>query len=415
MARLCSLLGNPERTFPAIHVLGTNGKGSVCAAIDSILRESGYRTARYTSPHLDHLGERLTFDGTILPAEAWDEALDLVIGTVSSDSRLSEDPPSAFEIMTVVAFLCIAQGNRQIAVIEAGLGGRLDATNLLGEVRMTVLTSIGLDHEDILGQGIEAIAREKFSVLRRGVPVVSAAGGALLDGLAASQAEKTGSPLSILGRDAMITFRDSSLQGSSFDLALPGFAASRLSTPLLGEHQVDNAALAALACLKLSQRWPGISFETVRRGLEKTSWPGRLERIPLFPPVLLDGAHNPQGSEALSRTLVSLWPGIRPIFVMAAMKDKDIAGMLKALSRTQGELFCTEIQELERCEKALGLAEKALELPWPGPVKVFPDSRVALLEAMNSGPLVVCTGSLYFIGSIRRFLVDLLSPERKQG
>ena len=186
---------------------------------------------------------------------------------------------------------------------------------------MTVLTSIGLDHEDILGQGIEAIAREKFSVIRRGVPVVSAAGGALLDGMASSQAEKTGSPLSILGRDAMITFRDSGLQGSSFDLALPGFAASRLSTPLLGEHQVDNAALASLACLKLSQRLPGISFETVRRGLEKTSWPGRLERIPLSPPVLLDGAHNPQGSEALSRTLVSLWPGIRPVFVMAAMKD----------------------------------------------------------------------------------------------
>lgn len=415
MARLCSLLGNPERAFPAIHVLGTNGKGSVCAALDSILRESGYRTARYTSPHLDHLGERLTFDGTILPEEAWDEALDLVIETVSSDSRLSGDPPSAFEIMTVVAFLCIAQGNRQIAVIEAGLGGRLDATNLLGDVRMTVLTSIGLDHEDILGQGIEAIAREKLSVLRRGVPAVSAAGGALLDGLATTQAEKTGSPLSILGRDAMITFRDSGFQGSSFDLVLPGFAAFRLSTPLLGEHQVDNAALASLACLKLSQCWPGISFETIRRGLEKTSWPGRLERIPLSPPVLLDGAHNPQGSEALSRTLVSLWPGIRPVFVMAAMKDKDIAEMLKALSRTQGELFCTEIKELERCEKAQRLAEIAHELPWPGPVKVFPDSRLALLEAMKRGPLVVCTGSLYFIGSIRRFLVELLSPEGKQG
>lgn len=284
MARLCSLLGNPERAFPAIHVLGTNGKGSVCAALDSILRESGYRTARYTSPHLDHLGERLTFDGTILPAETWDEALDLVIGTVNSDSRLSEDPPSAFEIMTTVAFLCIARGNREIAVIEAGLGGRLDATNLLGDVRMTVFTAIGLDHEDILGQGIEAIAREKYSVLRRGVPAVSAAGGALLDGLAAARAKKTGSPLAILGRDAKIASRISNIQGSSFELSQNGFAPLRLSTPLLGEHQVDNAALASLACLKLSRCWAGISVETVRRGLEKTRWPGRMERIPPFPP-----------------------------------------------------------------------------------------------------------------------------------
>lgn len=414
MARLCSLLGNPERAFPAIHVLGTNGKGSVCAALDSVLRESGYRTARYTSPHLDHLGERLTFDGTILPAETWDEALDLVIGTVNSDSRLSEDPPSAFEIMTTVAFLCIARGNREIAVIEAGLGGRLDATNLLGDVRMTVFTAIGLDHEDILGQGIEAIAREKFSVLRRGVPAVSAAGGALLDGLASAQAKKTGSPLAILGRDARIASRISNIQGSSFELSQNGFVPLRLSTPLLGEHQVDNAALASLACLKLSRCWARISAETVRRGLEKTSWPGRMERISLSPPVLLDGAHNPHGAEALSKTLLSLWPGIRPVFVMAAMRDKDINQMLKALSRTHGELFCTEIKGLERCEKAQMLAERAQKLPWPGPVKVFPDSREALLVAMKVGPLVVCTGSLYFIGSIRRVLVELLSPEAKQ-
>lgn len=415
MARLSSLLGNPERAFPAIHVLGTNGKGSVCAALEAILRESGYRTARYNSPHLDHLGERLTFDGKSLPAEAWEEALDQVLEAIRSDSLLSEDPPSVFEIITMIAFLRIARGNREIAVIEAGLGGRLDATNLLGDVRMTVFTAIGLDHEDLLGQGIESIAREKFAALRPATPAVSMGGEELLNRLVAEQAKKMGSPLEILGRDVMLSSRATSLRGSSFDLVRPGFSPIRLTTPLLGEHQADNAAVASLACLGLSSEWPGISVETIRRGLEKTSWPGRLEKIPLVPPVLLDGAHNPQGAEALSRTLVSLWPGVRPILIMAAMRDKDITGMLKALSRSGGELFCTEIPGLDRCETASRLAERALELPWPGPVRVFRDSREALLEAMGKAPLVVCTGSLYFIGSIRRFLLEMLNREGAQG
>jgi len=414
MARLCSLLGNPERNFPAIHVIGTNGKGSVCAALDSILRESGYRTARYTSPHLDHMGERLTFDGNPLPAETWGQALDQVVMAIKSDPLLSQDPPSVFEVITAIAFLCIARGNREIAVIEAGLGGRLDATNLLGDVRMTVFTAIGLDHEDILGQGIEAIAREKHSVMRPGVPAVSLAGGKLLDRLVSEQAKKTNSPLAILGRDALIGSRKMNDCGSSFELLRPGFPPLELFTPLLGEHQVDNAGLASLACLGLSSQWTGISAENIRLGLEKTTWPGRLEKIPLIPPVLLDGAHNPQGAEALSRTLASLWPGVRPAFVMAAMKDKDIPGILRALSLSEGELYCTQIEGLERCETAPRLADRAIELPWPGPVRAFADSREALLEAMSRAPLVVCTGSLYFIGSIRSFLVEHLSHEENQ-
>jgi dihydrofolate synthase/folylpolyglutamate synthase len=412
MARLCSLLGNPERTFPAVHVLGTNGKGSVCAAIDSILRESGFRTACYTSPHLEHMGERLTFDGRILPATVWEESVDCVVEAIRSDSALSADPPSVFEILTATAFLCIARGNRDIAVIEAGLGGRLDATNLLGDVKMTVFTAIGKDHEDILGHGIKAIAREKFSALRPRIPAVSMANGAVLDKMVVEKAQRLSSPLCLLERDATVDLHWIGIQGSSFTLFRSGCAPLRLSTPLLGSHQVANAALAALACLGLSQNWRKISEECIRLGLERTKWPGRCESIPLDPIVLLDGAHNPQGAETLSKNLLSLWPGIRPTFVMAAMKDKDILGMLEPLSRTQGDLFCTEVEGLERCETAPKLAEKALSIPWPGTVRVFRNSRDAIREAMMTAPFVVCTGSLYFIGSIRRFLIDQVADEK---
>jgi len=406
MARLCSLLGHPERSFPAIHVVGTNGKGSVCASVDSILRESGYQTARYTSPHLEHLGERLTFDGQPLSPSIWEEALDQVAGVIRTDRMLSGDPPSFFETLTAAAFLCIARGNRDFAVIEAGLGGRLDATNLLGKVQMTVFTSIGLDHEDILGCGLEKIAREKFAALRPNVPAVSATNGAFLDDLADQTAKRLGSPLCLLGRDARVIPHRTGKRGSSFVLCRRGFSPLELSTPLLGKHQVENAALSALACLGLADEGHRITEVSIREGLKKTSWPGRMEIVALDPPVVLDGAHNPQGAEMLSRNIRALWPETPVSLVMAAMKDKDLNGMLQALSGLGGDLFCTEVPGMDRSETARGLAEKALSLSWPGSVKVFGNPEEALLEASKSAPLVLCTGSLYFIGRIRRFLIE---------
>jgi len=409
MARLCSLIGNPERDFPAIHVLGTNGKGSVCAAIESILVESGYRTARYTSPHLEHLGERLLFDGKQIPSKDWDKSLDKVMETVLADPVLSKDRPSVFEMLTAVAFRCISEGNREIAVVEAGLGGRLDATNLLGAVKMTVFTALGLDHEDILGRGIESIAGEKFAALRPGVPAVSYFLDKELEPLLSSQAGKLASPLTILGKNAFMDAGRPTLQGSSFSVALRGHAPIRLQTPLLGEHQAANAAVAALACMGLSKEWPRISPTTIARGLEKTVWPARLEIFPCQPPVLLDGAHNPQGAEALSSAIQSLWPGLRPVFVLAAMKDKDIPGMLRALSGCGGDLFCTHIPGMERCETPTVVAEKARSAGWTGSVEVFDEPRKAIEKALKRARLVVCTGSLYFAGHVRESLAESCS------
>lgn len=415
MARLCSLIGNPERHFPAIHVLGTNGKGSVCAAIESILIESGYRTARYTSPHLQHLGERLLFDGKRISPKTWDESFGRVREAVLSDPVLSYDRPSVFEVLTAVAFHCISEGNREIAVIEAGLGGRLDATNLMGAVKMTVFTALGLDHEDLLGQGIRSIAGEKFAALRPSVPAVSYFLDRELEALLSEHADKLASPLTILGKDALLDADRPTLQGSDFALVLKDHAPIRLKTPLLGGHQAANAAIAALACLELSKGWPGISPTTIARGLEKTTWPGRLEFFPFDPPVLLDGAHNPQGTEALSSTILSLWPGLRPVFVLAAMKDKDIPGMLRALLRCGGDLFITHIPGMDRCEKPDALAEKAKLAGWTGSIEVFDEPRKAVASALRRAEIVVCTGSLYFIGHLRGYLVETCSGggERK--
>ena len=415
MARLCSLLGHPERTFPAVHVIGTNGKGSVCASIDSILRESGCRTARYTSPHLEHLGERLTFDNQPLPPSMWEEAVEQVSEAILSDRMLSEDPPSFFENLTAAAFLCIARGKRDFAVIEAGLGGRLDATNLLGRVHGTVFTSIGLDHEDILGRGLECIAKEKFAALRPRVPAVSASNGNFLDELVEDASRRLDSPLCILGKNAWVFPYTVGRTGSTFRLCREGFPPLDLSTPLLGKHQVVNAGLAALACLGLSGDWPRMNEDAIREGLRKTVWAGRMEVVALNPPVLLDGAHNPQGAEMLAGNVRSLWPETPVALVMAAMKDKDLEGMLRALSLLGGNLFCTEVPGLDRSETAQGLAKKALSLPWPGKVRAFSDPEEALLEASGTSPLVLCTGSLYFIGRIRRHLIKKCTGTEAQG
>jgi len=402
VSRLLDLLGNPEGSFPSVHIVGTNGKGSVSAFVSSILRESGCRVATYTSPHLESPSERLVIDGSPLSVAQWDDAIRRVAASIREDSMLQNDPPSFFEVVTAVSFLLISENNVDIAVIEAGLGGRLDATNCLTKVVLTLVVSISMDHIEFLGDTIEKIANEKFAVMRPATPSIF-----------------LGDPESLISRFTEVAFAKNSipyvlrdlvevsnprvsLDGSSFSLksTVSGMSAE-ISTPLLGAYQLRNGALSAAACIELSRGFPLITKESILAGFQKAQWPGRLERFGRGPVLLLDGAHNPGGMAQLVESIRILLPGKTISVLFAAMRDKDYRENLRILSEIRPRLFCTTVPGMERAEKPEILTAVARAFAWEEEPAAYDDPQIALRYLLEHSEYVLCCGSLYFIGHVR--------------
>jgi dihydrofolate synthase/folylpolyglutamate synthase len=408
--RLFECLGHPEKSFPAIHIVGTNGKGSTSAYIESILRESGMRTAMYTSPHLVHMGERLLINGHALSCEKWEEAAQKVISTVKENAQLALDPPTYFEIFTATAFLLIASFDVDIAVIEAGMGGRLDATNTLGNVLLTIITPISKDHMEYLGDTLEAIAMEKFAVIRKGVPALFAGGSHTLCSLFKTECLKKETQGVIVPETYTVSTKNVSLQGATFTLTHNnGNVYADIHTPLIGTHQIANSAVALASMDILRNKMDKITEQSIRRGLAKTCWPGRMELIKHTPPIILDGAHNDDGITKLVESLKTL--GInndkeKLAIVYASMKDKEHDIALKKLSGLKPHLFCTEVPEMERSAKAEFLRKEALQYTWASTPKGISDPREAIYNACQDSSIVVCCGSLYLIGYIKSFILQ---------
>lgn len=389
-------LGHPERKVPALHWAGTNGKGSASAFCDAVLRAQGLRVGLYTSPHLVRINERIRVDG----AEISDEALGEAVLAV-----LAAHPPAAteltyFELGTVAAFWHFAHVGVEVAVIETGLGGRLDATSTCAP-KVCALTSISFDHQALLGNTLGEIAREKAGILKPGVPAVTCAQDpAALEALVRRAAELS-CPLSIEGRD----FR-AALGADGFSFEGARWSLHGLSLGLRGAHQRQNAGVAVGALEQLVGQGVAISEAAVARGLAQARWPGRLEELPGVPTVLLDGAHNEAGARALAAALDSLYRGRKVHLVFGVLADKPYPAMLEWL--------------LPRC------ASVALA-PLPSPRAVPPQTLLAALpperakvtahasvaEALaaakaRSGPtdLVLCAGSLVLVGEARRLLLE---------
>jgi dihydrofolate synthase/folylpolyglutamate synthase len=389
---LLRALGCPERAFRSVHIAGTNGKGTTAAALAGILASAGRKTGLFTSPHLVSFTERIRVGGReISPGEVVALARE-----VRDEAARAGLAPTFFEVVTAMGFLHFARAGVEWAVVETGLGGRLDATNtLLPEV--SVITRIGMDHAEFLGGTIPEVAREKAGIIKEGVPVVSYAQE---PAALAALAEKAGR-LDLLGRDFFADVTAHGREGVTFTYRSERGALESLSLPLGGAHQAGNAALAVRAFELLGI---GPAEPPVRTGLAALHWPGRLELAHRDPDVIIDGAHNPEAVAALARTLAEdcLRPGERVTLVFGAMADKDSRGMLLPLIPLAAEIVCAA-PAFGRAARPEALAALARSLGH-GNVTTAPTPAAALALAVRSGRTVVVTGSFYMVGAVREAL-----------
>jgi len=403
--KLLKLIGNPQNKFPAIHVVGTNGKGSTAAFLNSVLSKSGYRTALYTSPHLISPEERLLICERPLSENEWLECAVQAVEAIKNDSILLNDPPSYFEILTAVAFKLIEKHEVDAAVIEAGLGGRLDATNTLGDVIVSVITSISMDHTEYLGDTIEKIAFEKFAVVRDPQTAVY---------LGDNESLYKYFQGSILMRDALIKIVSMSAEGGCYDFVWNKHRFNGLKTSLIGEFQIYNSALAIAAAIIASPRLPGINESSIREGLGSTVWIGRMELIPFHSGkngkkfVLMDGGHNEDGILKLVKSVNEIFKFSSNIAVVyAAMRDKDLFACLSHISKLNASIYLTEVPENERSASIQDLEDTAGKFNWKG-ISCFKDPMDAFNTAKSGNDLVIVCGSLYFIGYIRSKIANIM-------
>ena len=383
MTKLMTALGNPHHRFPSVLVAGTNGKGSVTAMVDAALIAAGYRTGRYTSPHLERLEERFAIGGRDTSGADLDAALTRVRQAVENLTAVGEfaTPPTFFECATAAAFRLFATASVDVATVEVGLGGRLDATNVL-EPLVCAITTIDFDHQAQLGTTIESIAAEKAGIIKPGTPVVVGRLPPEADAVVAGHAGRTGAPL----------IRAHERTRLPSDL-LPGLA---------GTHQRDNAIVAWAVLETLTTCGFNISDAARREGITDVRWPGRLERFTYEGrDVLLDAAHNPAGARALAAYVGDTgWMGAALVF--GAMHDKDARGMLSALAPVAGHIVCTTAPT-ERAARAGDLAQLALECG-ASAVEVVEDPAAALDRACALSDRIVAAGSMFLIGPLRGIL-----------
>jgi dihydrofolate synthase/folylpolyglutamate synthase len=407
--RLLSLLGNPQAAYPAVHVVGTNGKGSTCAFLASVFEAAGYKTALYTSPHLESPGERLLINGKPLTPERWLSAAEEAARRLAEDAVLRGDPPSYFELVTAAAFLLIREEKADVAVVEAGLGGRLDATNLLSDVACTVAASISMDHMEYLGDTLEKIAREKFAVIRPAVPACYLGDAPELLPLFEEFCAGAGQGLAV-SRDVRVDSVEVLEEGCVFDFSAPDLELKGVRTSLIGRYQVANASLALAALSRLRKRFGRLTDSAIRDGMKAAFWPGRLEILsrPRPPLIVLDGGHNRDGVSKLAESVRELWgeKGKRIGIVYGVMKDKDYPACLNILNGLGASFYAACVPGMERSLTASALAEEARRLKWANAVEAFESPLDAVERASGENDIVLLCGSLYLIGWIRPRLLE---------
>lgn len=406
---MAASVGGPQDRLRLVLVAGTNGKGSVARILAACLEETGARTGLFVSPHLQHVGERAQIDGVV----ADELEMERCVGEVRPHAERLQ--ATFFEVVTVAALLRFVAGGARWAVLEAGMGGRLDATNAF-EPELSLITSVALDHMAVLGDTIEKIAREKAGILRAGVPAASSADGAAR-GAIADVATRVGTRVAFLGEafssqvtslrwdETALTFRDRERHPEPLQLV----------SPLVGRHQATNVALAAAGALRL-----GVTPEQITRAVARTRWPGRLERI-LHEGrwFVVDGAHNPQAAGALAATLAEL-EGRVDALVLGMSADKDVEGVLAPLVPLARRVIATRAVHSPRALAPERLADVATSLSSSegersagpgagvsGSVRAYADPTTALVAARDWTPVggtIVVAGSLFLVGEARSWL-----------
>ncbi len=389
---LLRLLGEPQKKLRFVHVAGTNGKGSTSVMIASVLRAAGYKVGLNTSPFIMRFNERVRVDGEPISDEKltdWVERMAPIIDAM-------EDQPREFDIITALALAYFAEEGCDIAVLEVGLGGELDATNVIDCPEVTVLTAMGMDHVAILGPTMEDVAKAKAGIIKERAEVVSFGGNAVADKVFAHTCLRLGANLMLLdcGR---IENAVSTLDGNDFFLAPYG----ALHIPLAGAYQVKNAALAVLACEKLAEKGWRIGSEAICAGLASAQWPARFEVLSRAPVFVLDGAHNAHGIRAAAESLAAIAP--EWVFLLGVMEDKDVGDMLSCLVPL-AKKFVTVRPDSPRAMEADALAELLnVRFGISAVAAENVEQGVALAKGLAGERGAVCAlGSLYFAGEIRQ-------------
>jgi dihydrofolate synthase/folylpolyglutamate synthase len=397
--QLLAALGDPHARFPAVHIAGTKGKGSTAALVESCLRAAGYRTGFYASPHLHTFRERIQVAGHKITREQ-------VVALVEEVRPLIERIPgvTTFEAITAIGFLYFARSEVDVAVVEVGLGGRLDATNVLTP-EVSVITSLSLDHTYLLGDTLAEIAYEKAGIIKSGIPAISAPQRAEAIKVLETVSRERHAPLIEVGRDWDYDPGPADFDGQAFTARFLGDGGSGLDgeywIPLLGRHQLENGASAIAALHVLRQQGFRIPNEAVHEGLRDVRWPGRLEILSREPFVVVDCAHNPYSARVLRRALEEWFPGQRWVLIFGASADKDIAGMLEALLPISEYTIVTRSAH-PRAASPIGLADVVASVG--GGAEISVNMRKSLrrgLTVMDPGSGLLVTGSIFLVADAR--------------
>lgn len=393
ITHLLEQAGDPQNAYPTVHVGGTNGKGSVVALLEAMLRAAGYTTGRFTSPHLSHIRERFLVNGEAITAERLDEH---IVYFKALAERMPRSP-TFFELNTAVAFRYFKEMNLDIALIEVGLGGRFDSTNVITP-EVSAITNIALEHTQYLGDTLEAIAFEKAGIIKPSVPTVVGERAAAPQEVILERARALDSPVDLLDRDFQIesegppskqtiTYRSDALKLGPVSLSLPG------------AFQVDNAAVAITVASRLSNRFPALDARAIEHGLAHAKWPCRLEQVLHDPPVLIDVAHNPAGAQQLAAAL-----DLECVLVLAVSSDKNAAAILDALTPKTDTLILTQFTG-HRALALDALCEIAGEHPFQRRDSLAEAIALGMTLADANRPLVIA-GSLFAAGEARTILSE---------
>ena len=409
---LTELLGDPQRAYPVIHLTGTNGKGSTAAMIESLLRANGLRTGRFTSPHVSSINERITIDGESISDRRFDQVwreLEPYVQIVDS-REIDGIAMTFFEIITAMAFAAFADAPVDVAVIEVGMGGTWDATNVAdGDV--AVVTPIDLDHTHLLGSTLAEIATEKAGIIKPGAHAVLAGQPVEAAEVLLERCTEVGALVHLEGVDFGLIDRQLAVGGQLLRLNGAEGPVDEVFLPLHGAHQAANAA-QALAAVEVFLGMKALGEDTVREGFAQVRFPGRLELVRTSPSVVLDAAHNPHGARATAQAIAEAYSFNPLIGVVGVMADKDADGLLRTYADVMDHIVVTQVASTSRGLPAEDLGSLAAEAFGPDRVTVVPrlddaiEAAVALADAEGAGVAgVLITGSVVLVGEARNLLV----------
>lgn len=400
-------LGDPQDSYPIVHVGGTAGKGSTATMVAAILQSAGYRVGLHVSPHLQDIRERAQVNGGLMSEGKFvnlvrklREHVDFV------EESHSYGKPTYFETLVMLAFEHFRREKVDVAVIEVGMGGTFDATNIV-KSKVAVLTNVGLDHTEVLGGTVEEIAENKVGIFKTGIEVVSGVTQQSVIAIVERKAGEMGCSLDLLGREIGYSIKSSKLSGTVFDLTINGVAYNDLELAAVGEHQVKNASLAVDAAMKLAKHGFTIREESVRHALKATNIPGRFEVVGRKPVVILDGAHNAMKMAALVDVMWKLYPGKKIRFVFAVKKGKRAGDMLSLLSPIARKFYFCRFESTTDFGRRMAQDPRELARLTAVESEAMDEPVSAYKKALSEmrGDEILCiTGSLYVVGELRNIL-----------